>query len=102
MYNVEASTFELDYDVDNKSPSRRECHLAVVCKNTMVVFGGRFRGNYMEDTIELYLGPKTATDTLRDWLIEAGKCDNDDHSLPLRLFESCKIHDLFWSKLSYT
>lgn len=71
VYNVEANTFEPVYDIEREYPSRRECHVAVVCRNTMVVFGGRFRGNFMNDTTELYLGGKTGIDSVRDWLIVA-------------------------------
>ncbi|EPY25522.1 hypothetical protein STCU_01660 [Strigomonas culicis] len=72
MYNAEANAFEAPADYDPASPSRRECHVAVMCRDTMVVFGGRFRGIFMSDTTELYLGPPSAIEDARDWLLEAG------------------------------
>lgn len=99
VYNVEANTFEVTYEVDQTCPSRRECHLAVMCRNTMVVFGGRFRGAFMEDTTELYLGPKTAADSVRDWIIQANMPKHFSDVLPLRLNESYLIHNMFHQRL---
>ncbi|KAK7197029.1 Kelch motif/Galactose oxidase, central domain containing protein [Novymonas esmeraldas] len=93
IYNVEANTFEFMYDIDREYPSRRECHVAVVCRNTMVVFGGRFRGNFMNDTTELYLGSKTAVDSIRDWLIVADpQLTGLSTHLPLHHFAALKSH----------
>nr|CCC92371.1 conserved hypothetical protein [Trypanosoma congolense IL3000] len=78
FYFVDANTVETSRDVDENCPSRRECHVAVVCKNTMVVFGGRFRGEFMSDTAELNLGPKTLKQTCRDWMLNGCLKDTPD------------------------
>ncbi|EPY31346.1 Kelchcontaining protein [Angomonas deanei] len=59
IYNVEANVFDNTNEQDPNCPSRRECHVAVMCRDTMVVFGGRFRGTFMSDTTELYIGPRS-------------------------------------------
>ncbi|ESL07743.1 hypothetical protein TRSC58_04564 [Trypanosoma rangeli SC58] len=88
-YHVDANTFEVMHEPDENCPSRRECHVAVVCKNTMVVFGGRFRGEFMSDTAELDLGPKTLKQTCRDWILRSSfkelHQDSRERVLPLRL-----------------
>lgn len=72
FYNMDSETSEVVHDQDDMCPSRRECHVAVTCQNTMVVFGGRFRGTFMYDTCELDLGCKSLKDCCRDWLL--GTC----------------------------
>lgn len=99
IYNVEANIFEVVYDADPACPSRRECHVAVMCRNTMVVFGGRFRGKFMSDTAELYLGPKTAADSARDWLIAVGMPLDKAKQLPLRLYDAYVIHHSLQKKI---
>jgi hypothetical protein len=69
FYNMDSETSEVMHDQDDMCPSRRECHVAVTCQNTMVVFGGRFRGTFMHDTCELDLGSKSLKDCCRDWLL---------------------------------
>lgn len=95
VYNVEANIFEVAYDADLACPSRRECHVAVVCRNTMVIFGGRFRGQFMSDTSELYLGAKTAADSARDWLLAANERGEGRTmlSLPRQLRAAYMIHN---------
>lgn len=68
-YNMDSGTFEVVGDTDENGPSRRECHVAVMCKNTMVVFGGRFRNDFMNATSELELGAKSLKEMCRDWLL---------------------------------
>ncbi|KEG13711.1 Kelchcontaining protein [Trypanosoma grayi] len=89
MYSVDSNTLEMMHEPDDKCPSRRECHVAVVCKNTMVVFGGRFRGEFMSDTAELDLGPKTLKQSCRDWILRSGFKESypnrQGQLLPLRL-----------------
>ncbi|KAG8348168.1 Galactose oxidase central domain [Trypanosoma vivax] len=88
-YLVDANTIEMAHEPDDNCPSRRECHVAVVCKNTMLVFGGRFRGEFMCDTSELDLGHKTLKQSCRDWLIDNCMKEGADlecmQRLPLRL-----------------
>ncbi|CCW65921.1 unnamed protein product [Phytomonas sp. Hart1] len=98
LYNIEANIFEQVYDQD--CPSRRECHMAVACRNTMVVFGGRFRGHFMNDTVELYFGPKTATDGIRDWLIKANMPREMANMLPSRMRDSFLFHHQFQLKIT--
>lgn len=52
---LDSETSEVVVDQGGMRPCRRECHAAVRCHNTMVMFGGRFRGEFMEGTSELYL-----------------------------------------------
>lgn len=93
IYNIEANTIEFIYDIERQHPSRRECHVAVICRNSIVVFGGRFRGNFINDTTELYLGSRAATDSLRDWIIASDPDWSKLHSqLPLQLYTSIREH----------
>lgn len=87
FYNMDSETSEVVHDPDETCPSRRECHVAVTCQNTMVVFGGRFRGNFMNDTCELDLGTKSLKDHCRDWLLQnaARFSDRDRQSFPRRI-----------------
>lgn len=99
IYNVEGNVFDFFFDVDRSCPSRRECHVAVMCRNTMVVFGGRFRGNFMTDTAELYLGPKTGADSAQDWLLHVRDQPGltaymDSLGFPLRLMDSYRSHEM--------
>lgn len=85
-YNMDSESFEIAADQDESCPSRRECHVAVTCNNTMVVFGGRFRGTFMSDTCELELGAKSLKDQCRDWVLQYG-VPFTQHSLPHRVSE---------------
>ena len=85
-YNMDSETFEISADQDESCPSRRECHVAVTCMNTMVVFGGRFRGNFMNDTCELELGAKSLKDQCRDWILNQG-ITFYHNKLPMRVME---------------
>lgn len=89
FYNMDSETSEVVHDPDETCPSRRECHVAVTCQNTMVVFGGRFRGNFMNDTCELDLGSKSLKDCCRDWLISRGvhMTDPERQALPRRVVD---------------
>lgn len=88
-YQVDSNTLELRHEPDENCPSRRECHVAVVCKNTMVVFGGRFRGEFMCDTAALDLGAKKLKESCRDWFLRCGVWDlqvtRRGHQIPPRL-----------------
>lgn len=75
VYQVDSNTLEVTQEPEENCPSRRECHVAVVCKNTMIVFGGRFRGEFMCDTTALDLGTKTLKENCRDWLLRHGVRD---------------------------
>mmetsp|Transcript_6723 Transcript_6723/g.7624 ORF Transcript_6723/g.7624 Transcript_6723/m.7624 type:complete len:389 (+) Transcript_6723:190-1356(+) len=89
FYNMDSETSEVVHDPDETCPSRRECHVAVTCQNTMVVFGGRFRGNFMNDTCELDLGTKSLKDYCRDWLLQHAVLvgDSERTSLPRRIVD---------------
>lgn len=89
FYNMDSETSETVHDPDETCPSRRECHVAVTCQNTMVVFGGRFRGNFMNDTCELDLGSKSLKDYCRDWVLDnnVNVTIGDSHSLPKRVVD---------------
>ena len=69
FFSLDTFCFEMP-DEGDTPPSRRECHNATVVNNTMVVFGGRFRGEFMNDVSELELGAKSLKDNCRDWLLE--------------------------------
>ena len=56
---------------EQHNPSRRECHVAAMCKNVMVVFGGRHQQDFKEDTCELNLGPRSLKEECRNWLANA-------------------------------
>lgn len=87
IYNIEANVYEPVFEADVCCPTRRECHVAVMCRNTMVVFGGRFRGTFMSGTSEIYLGPKSAMYSARDWLVALGRPIPEDllEKLPWQL-----------------
>lgn len=73
FYNLENETFDLATELCTVgAPSRRECHVAVMCRNTMVVFAGRFRGEFMNDTFHMKLEPKSLKANCRDWLLAHG------------------------------
>jgi hypothetical protein len=94
-FNVDSETSEVVLEHDDCCPSRRECHVAVTCKNTMVVFGGRFRGTFMNDTCELDLEPKSLKDCCRDWILQH-HLDLEVPQLPRRL----KDYILKWRVLN--
>jgi N-acetylneuraminic acid mutarotase len=74
-FSLDTFTFEVppgSDEPDSAPPSRRECHNATTVNNVMVVFGGRFRGEFMEDVSELDLGSKSLKDCCRDWLLSGG------------------------------
>lgn len=54
---------------DQLFPSVRECQVAVVCHNTMIVFGGRWKTNYMQETLELNLGSRSVADDIIDFSV---------------------------------
>lgn len=81
-YNMDSGTFEVIADTDDSGPSRRECHVAVMCNNTMVVFGGRFRNDFMNATSELMLGAKSLKEACRDWLLLKAKPEETIDSVP--------------------
>lgn len=60
--------------MDQLFPSLRECQVAVVCNNTMVVFGGRLKGFFMPETLELDLRPHSVAEEIIDYTIEHNFC----------------------------
>jgi N-acetylneuraminic acid mutarotase len=71
---------------DPRLPCRRECHTAVVVNDSMIVFGGRFRGLFMNDVYELPLDAKPLKDYCRDWIL-AHTIDFRSAALPQHLVE---------------
>ena len=69
VFNVDGHTIDYALEGEESTPSRRECHVAVVHNNSMIVFGGRFRGSFMSDTYEVHLGVKSLKDCCRDWIL---------------------------------
>eukprot|EP00906_Rhabdomonas_costata_P022917 RCo033008 len=60
QYNLDSQTCTLLHDSDENDPTlpcRRECHSAVMVGHSMVLFGGRFRGLFMNDNYEYVLDP---------------------------------------------
>ncbi|CBH13681.1 hypothetical protein, conserved [Trypanosoma brucei gambiense DAL972] len=99
-YLVDANMVELSRDMEENCPSRRECHVAVVCKNTMIVFGGRFRGDFMSDTAELDLGPKSLKQMCRDWILDGTLCDDDDSTGLKPLTQGLRRFVIRWKELT--
>ena len=58
QFDLDENNFELLHatdDADPRLPSRRECHTCVVANNRILLFGGRFRGHFLNDTYEFEL-----------------------------------------------
>lgn len=58
QYNLDSQTFQMIHESDENDPRlpcRRECHTSVVVNNKMLLFGGRFRGLFMNDICEFDL-----------------------------------------------
>eukprot|EP00756_Hemistasia_phaeocysticola_P006388 Hpha_TRINITY_DN13804_c0_g1::TRINITY_DN13804_c0_g1_i1::g.69708::m.69708 len=75
MYNLDTNRIRQVHDNDENDtqlPCRRECHSAVVVENTMVLFGGRFRGVFMNDSFEYPLQPPPLKLLLREKILHSG------------------------------
>jgi len=66
------------------APQRRDCHAAVMWRNTMLVFSGRHRVSALEDVQALRLGPMSLVEQCRDWLCRH-RVSLDLGALPQRL-----------------
>lgn len=87
QYNLDSQTFQMVHDSDENDPRlpcRRECHTAVVVGNTMLLFGGRFRGLFMNDVCEFDLEPKSLKEYCRAFIADRTKIDygNETCGLP--------------------
>eukprot|EP01062_Namystynia_karyoxenos_P016242 TRINITY_DN15915_c0_g2_i1.p1 TRINITY_DN15915_c0_g2~~TRINITY_DN15915_c0_g2_i1.p1 ORF type:complete len:441 (+),score=133.26 TRINITY_DN15915_c0_g2_i1:121-1443(+) len=75
IYNLDTGRLKQVHDNDEndtKLPCRRECHCAVVVDNTMMLFGGRFRGVFMNDSYEYPLQPPALKLLLRQQILSGG------------------------------
>jgi len=76
-------------EVDKRLPNRRECHAALCVNNTMYIFGGRFRGFFMNDLSEFPLPGTTLRDMCRFFINESGiDYDNARWGLPSHLVDT--------------
>eukprot|EP01061_Rhynchopus_euleeides_P019467 TRINITY_DN31968_c0_g1_i1.p1 TRINITY_DN31968_c0_g1~~TRINITY_DN31968_c0_g1_i1.p1 ORF type:complete len:408 (+),score=136.07 TRINITY_DN31968_c0_g1_i1:210-1433(+) len=71
MYNPSKNTIQVIHDSDDAPvlPCRRECHTTVIVNDTLVLFGGRFRGVIMNDSYEYPLAPLSLKHLLRNWFV---------------------------------
>jgi N-acetylneuraminic acid mutarotase len=65
-------------------PERRDCHAAVMWRNTMLVFSGRYRVRTLDDVQAVRLGPRSLVEQCRDWMA-AHSIRLDHTSLPDRV-----------------
>eukprot|EP01059_Diplonema_ambulator_P011404 TRINITY_DN21368_c0_g1_i1.p1 TRINITY_DN21368_c0_g1~~TRINITY_DN21368_c0_g1_i1.p1 ORF type:complete len:387 (+),score=91.36 TRINITY_DN21368_c0_g1_i1:309-1469(+) len=75
MYNLDTNKIRVIHDNDENDsqlPCRRECHTTVVVENQLVLFGGRFRGIFMNDSFEYPLPPPSLKFLLRNWFVDNG------------------------------
>lgn len=93
FFHIDSLTVE---KTDQLFPSLRECQVAVMCGNTMVVFGGRLKGEFMSETLELNLGPRNLVDEVLDFLSN-NKPDlitkRDVTQLPVRLQQAFHVRE---------
>eukprot|EP01012_Entosiphon_sulcatum_P044765 TRINITY_DN5958_c0_g1_i1.p1 TRINITY_DN5958_c0_g1~~TRINITY_DN5958_c0_g1_i1.p1 ORF type:complete len:368 (-),score=42.38 TRINITY_DN5958_c0_g1_i1:115-1218(-) len=71
-YNLATQTFTVLHESDEtdpRLPCRRECHTAVVVHNTMLLFGGRFRGLFMNDNYEYELDVLSLRELCRNFIL---------------------------------
>jgi N-acetylneuraminic acid mutarotase len=69
---------------DTNLPVQRDCHAAVMWRNTMLVFSGRYRLNALDDVQALRLGPMSLVEHCRNWLA-SHQVPIDTRVLPDRL-----------------
>eukprot|EP01064_Diplonema_japonicum_P031914 TRINITY_DN5866_c0_g1_i1.p1 TRINITY_DN5866_c0_g1~~TRINITY_DN5866_c0_g1_i1.p1 ORF type:complete len:390 (+),score=22.73 TRINITY_DN5866_c0_g1_i1:69-1238(+) len=73
MYNLDTNKIRVIHDNDENDaslPCRRECHTTIVVDNKLVLFGGRFRGVFMNDSFEFPLPPPSLKLLLRNWFVD--------------------------------
>eukprot|EP00993_Chasmostoma_nieuportense_P001345 NODE_2235_length_1241_cov_27.730700_g2124_i0.p1 GENE.NODE_2235_length_1241_cov_27.730700_g2124_i0~~NODE_2235_length_1241_cov_27.730700_g2124_i0.p1 ORF type:complete len:391 (-),score=69.70 NODE_2235_length_1241_cov_27.730700_g2124_i0:10-1182(-) len=106
QYNLDSHTFQLVHDSDENDPRlpcRRECHTSVVIANTMILFGGRFRGLFMNDNCEFQLDVLSLKELCRSFIIQTPQIDYEDtkYGLPDQLINYIKLYarrGLSWSQ----
>ncbi|KAJ9452543.1 hypothetical protein DIPPA_23174 [Diplonema papillatum] len=85
VYNLDTNTITLVHDTDEGDaslPCRRECHTTVVVDNKLFLFGGRFRGVFMNDSFEYPLPRPSLQFLLRNWFVDNNIPIPSDDSLP--------------------
>ena len=72
LYNPNKNCVEVIHDSDDVKhlPCRRECHTTVIVNDTLVLFGGRFRGVIMNDSYEYPLAPLSLKHLVRNWIVQ--------------------------------
>jgi hypothetical protein len=71
-FNLDDRSFTILHDTDeadSRLPGRRECHTAVVVDNRMLLFGGRFRGLFMNDHYEFELEAPSLKQFCVQWIL---------------------------------
>eukprot|EP00796_Vickermania_ingenoplastis_P003874 gene3874-2746_t len=86
FFHMDSGTIE---KIDQLFPSIRECQVAVMCHDTMIVFGGRLRGEFMRGTLEVNLGPTSVADATITYFTQRNiSLANDLARIPFRLQQS--------------
>eukprot|EP01063_Lacrimia_lanifica_P029269 TRINITY_DN4426_c0_g1_i2.p1 TRINITY_DN4426_c0_g1~~TRINITY_DN4426_c0_g1_i2.p1 ORF type:complete len:458 (+),score=150.74 TRINITY_DN4426_c0_g1_i2:158-1531(+) len=73
VYNLDNNKITVVHDNEESNahlPCRRECHTTVVVDNNLYLFGGRFRGLFMNDSFEYPLPPPSLKFLLRQWFVD--------------------------------
>ena len=90
IYNLDTDVIQVVHDndeYDTSLPCRRECHTTVVVDNKLVLFGGRFRGVFMNDSFEYPLPSPPLKFLLRNWFVHNG-LEIPKSDLPANIAES--------------
>ena len=108
QYSLDSQTFQTVHDSDENDPRlpcRRECHTSVVVNNSMLLFGGRFRGLFMNDICEFELDAMSLKDFCRAFIVENHEvlkyADQSKYGLPEELInylDMYKNRGLSWKK----
>lgn len=80
-------------EVVQRFPTPRECQVATMCGDTMVVFGGRYRAERMAETFEVDFRMENTVDCILDYLRVERKItltSDDIQKLPSRLPEAVR------------
>lgn len=91
FFHMDSATVE---KTDQLFPSLRECQVAVMCKDTMVVFGGRLKSEFMSETLELKLSTPNMVDGIMDFLSSRNIILNQEQcgALSTRLQQAYAVH----------
>jgi N-acetylneuraminic acid mutarotase len=100
LHALDGSHHEVETE-DANVPARRDCHAAVMWRNTMLVFSGRYRVNALDDVQALRLGPMSLVEQCRDWLAQH-RVQIDHNVLPDRLAHRIKAWETIQSRDSET